>query len=211
MLFIDFDDCLFCTRDFVRDMKAIFARYGVDGAMYDATRAASYSDAAHEGKGVYSPVAHAALLAQTMPFALEGLTDDLRTFYTDTRRYVFADTTPFLADYAADRLVLLTYGDQEFQSAKIAGSGIADAFAAIIITQGDKVDAIAAYRAAHGSGEGCTVFIDDRVGYLAPVKRALPDIVTVLLARPEGRYHDTPDTACDIVAANFADVAAHIS
>ena len=49
-------------------------------------------------------------------------------------------------------------------------------------------------------------FLDDRSEYLGEVKNKFPEIKTVLIKRPEGRYDDDMDKHCDFEAKNLQQV-----
>ena len=72
---------------------------------------------------------------------------------------------------------ILSFGTSEFQTDKIAGTGIMRCMEKTIITTGDKAEAL--QREINDNGDN-TWFFDDRMRYIESVKRAFPKIMNLL-------------------------------
>ncbi len=206
--FVDFDDVLFNTRAFMDDLVAACAPHGVTPAMWHET----YASRAGDIPDVHAPFTIArfaeqlaarrdvAADAQTLQRAMEDAT------MADLPRYVFGDSVDFLrACAAAGAVYILTYGDDAFQRARVAGSGLGALVRDVFVTQTQKVHVLEDFLVRHGDVRAeDIVYLDDRVTYFAPVKKSLPQVCTVLVARPERRYDDAPDAATDLIAADLS-------
>ena len=205
IFFVDFDDVLFNTRDFMADLIAACAPFGISPKQWrDA-----YRNRTGDVPGVHAPFTierFAAVLGERTGVSAARLADAMRAIaMRDLPRYVFADSVPFLRAVGRDHAMVLTYGDTEFQMTRVRDSGIAREVAEVFVTQSQKVEVIADYLAAHPSvAPTDIVYLDDRATYFGPVKERLPEVRTVLVARPERRYADAPTDACDTVVESLA-------
>jgi len=139
-ILLDFDHTLFDTdRFFWVDLKSAFARFGVlEDAWeksYEAIWPVGYSLAKHLDELERLGVIAGQDIRRTM-------LDTLEADFSDLRPYLFPDVPAFLE--AARRrefdLILLSFGDPDWQSYKVQTSGIAPLFRKIIYTakQGGK-------------------------------------------------------------------------
>ena len=139
-ILLDFDHTLFDTdRFFWVDLKSAFARFGVpDDAWeksYEAIWPLGYTLAKHLDELERLGVIAGQDIRRTM-------LDTLEADFSDLRPYLFPDVPAFLE--AARRrefdLILLSFGDPDWQSYKVQTSGIAPLFRKIIYTakQGGK-------------------------------------------------------------------------
>ncbi len=207
VFFVDFDDVLFNTRDFMADLIAACAPFGIgEGEWREAYRART-----GDIPGVHKPFTierFAEVLGNRTGVPAAQLADAMRArAMDDLPRYVFADSVPFLRAVGRNHAMVLTYGDTEFQMTRVRDSGIAREVADVFVTQSQKVEVIADYLAAYPDvAPADIVYLDDRATYFGPVKERLPDVHTVLVARPERRYADAPTDACDTVVESLEEV-----
>jgi FMN phosphatase YigB (HAD superfamily) len=191
--FIDFDDVLFNTRDFKKDLIGIFIRNGVSEKQFIEE---SYWD------GRYNLEEQIKSVEKKYKIDGEKLRKDTELFFKDLTQYVFMDVVPFLRKINREDLTLISYGDEKIQTEKIKQAGLYGYFDKIVITH-DKAEAINKILEKEGDNDEKMYFLDDRSEYIEGVKRALPEIITVLIRRAEGRYPDESDNMADIVLENL--------
>lgn len=205
-IFVDFDDVLFNTRDFMSDLIMDCATLGIDAATWRA----AYNDRVSDVPGVHAPFTletfAAALAKRTGTPASEIVTAMEAGAMQRLCSYIFPDSEAFLAHFAKEDVFVLTFGDDAFQRRRVEESGIARHVGAVFVTQAQKVDVLTEYLDAHQDiVPSDIVYLDDRPVYFTPVKQQLPSVTTVLVARPERRYQDGADTYCDHVVTNLTE------
>lgn len=200
-IFLDFDDTLFDTNAFFVSLQDIFEEFGISKEI----SLKSYQEIKAEfpsGGWCYSFERHIEKLKQYVSFDEKGLRNRLMIYITTTERFLFSDVRDFLSSLKKNghTLFILSFGDIQFQSAKIAGAGISQFIERNIITDEDKVVAL---QGEINDNEEEIWFFDDRIHFLESVKRAFPGIKTVFVKRKEGRYQDEPTGFCDYVVRNL--------
>ena len=202
---MDFDDVLFNTRAFMRDLVEACAPFGVTPAQWHA----AYRNRAGDVPGVHAPFTiarFAPILARAVGGDATALAQAMEeATMRDLQKYVFADSAAFLRHFPRDDVFILTYGDDAFQRARVAGCGLGALVAETFVTQTQKVEVLADYVDAHPTVTPAEmVYLDDRAVYFGPVKAQLPAVRTVLVMRPERRYDDAPTAVCDCAVRDLA-------
>ena len=129
---LDFDHTLFDTdRFFWVDVRAAFARFGIDGDRWEE----SYARVWPSG---YSLEKHLAYLTREgqVGMSIEEARRVLREHFSDLRPYLFADVEPFLRRLQAVGVpcFLLSFGDPSWQAYKVHGARIAGFFQDVFYT-----------------------------------------------------------------------------
>lgn len=201
-IFLDFDDTLFNTKAFALHLRQVFAKYGIPEELLASTAAAMKDGTVG---GWYSPEKHIALLAEVCAFDHSRLRADIAAFLGETKQFLFPDAMDFLAlmKERGHTLSIISYGDNTFQMKKIRGAGIEHFFEKILVTQEDKAVLLGSNLPTEKEE---IWFLEDRVHYIASVKKTWPWITTVLMCQADGRYHDIPDESCDFVVKTFGEV-----
>ena len=113
--------------------------------------------------------------------------------------FLFPDTVDFLKNYAQHHPVLLTFGDKEYQKAKVSQSGIFHLFTDAIFTGTEmKGDVI---KRMFPSTEEKMVFLDDDFAQLQNMKARCPNVVGIRMRRKEMVY------GSDIIQTEFPQVS----
>ncbi len=123
--------------------------------------------------------------------------DILTSIEENTHKFLFSDTIRFLKKYTPN-LILLTLGEKEPQGAKIEGAGIEKYFKEIIITRRIKAKDFQEILIPKYSKE-TLIFIDDKPNEVNSVEKKCPQVFTVRMKRPEGRF-----TAIDSSIVNLS-------
>jgi len=210
-IFIDFDDVLFNTKAFTEDIKKIFSKAGISEELFYET----YRDRNDNSKKMdghfltYNPSLHFRKIKDKLDINTKMLESDFCALTENTKKYIFSDVPAFLKAFEKKDLFILSFGTNEFQEKKIKNSGISDYFSKIIIvSHGLKSHAIKEIIEKKSIKKDEPVyFLDDRVKFLEEVKVKFPDVITILVKRPEGRYQDTKkEQHCDFEAHSLKEV-----
>ena len=201
-VFLDFDDTVFNTRDFVQAFGSVFLRYGVPEDVYTATHEQSYRSIG-EALPMYDEelqLRHIEALQQG--FDIEGIREETQVFLQDTSRFVFPDMHSFLAKSQAKgvELYLLSFGGSLFQNKKIAGAGLERYFKEVFVVAGKKYVPI---RDVMRDAAEPLWFFDDRAEYIEDVKGNIASVKSVQVMRPKRRYADEKSVLADFCISDF--------
>ncbi|MEA3323146.1 MAG: hypothetical protein U9Q12_02895 [Patescibacteria group bacterium] len=124
-------------------------------------------------------------------------------FLEDLEEYVFEDFYAFVNQYDKEDLIILSYGDHDFQKQKIIGSGVEQFFVDTIITQGDKAEEIKQYMQNFPNED--TILIDDKLGYFVSVKELSMNTKTIHILRGDNVCDN--GTFCDTHTNNLSKIS----
>lgn len=172
-LFLDFDETLFDNtkaRNFIlNDLK----EHGITQEIWGET----YELVKKEYKGVYNREEHFFHLSQRASQSFD-VSVHYKKYIEFVSECIYPDVLPFLKRYKESRVVIVTYGEEEFQTEKIEHSNILEYIDATIITDRAKSEAL---KDVFDGVSG--IFIDDRIEHLDDIKKAYPTIETILIDR----------------------------
>ncbi|MDD5083788.1 MAG: HAD family hydrolase [Candidatus Moranbacteria bacterium] len=202
-VFIDWDDTIFNTRDFVTDFSTVFTDNGVPFDMYKKTRQNAYR-VLGDDTAIYDMEMHLSSIAsQKIVFDTDAVRKSAAVFLQDTSRYVFPDIRLFFerAREKNIRVYVLSFGQSAFQNEKINGTGLREYFDEVFIVQEKKYVPIVLVM--ERSGDEPVWFFDDRAEYIDDVKKNIPAVKTVQVMRSEGRYQDVQSPSADFMIQDF--------
>ncbi|MDH4330571.1 MAG: hypothetical protein OEV93_03410 [Candidatus Moranbacteria bacterium] len=205
-ILLDFDDTLFHTAKFKEDLIGVFEECGVSPEdfkkyYYDYSPNDSNSDLKR-----YVFESHIDRLSEILGIDGENLRKKAHEFLSDTSAYLFSDVDEFLENFSKDDVYIISFGC-DFLKIKIGNTGIGKKVSEIVTT--DKVKEFAVgdllgREKEKFDGEKI-FFLDDRIDHLKSVKSKFPEIVSILVSRPEGRYDCELDDSCDHCVRNFSE------
>ncbi len=164
IIIFDFDDTVFDTNRLKNDVVERFVLNGIKRDLAED----SYHKAKSEN-GVYSLNSHICSINNSQN------TEVPKDFYIwfenlDLTQYVFSDVEVLLSELKQNhKLILLTKGENEFQNFKINKSGLAEHFAEIHITAGDKEIYLESFNFAEP-----VIFINDKSDENQKVQEKFP-------------------------------------
>lgn len=204
-IFIDFDDVLFNTKEFIADMQLIFYKHGISKDDFAKTYSSitHYSVKSDRKMRTYDPYLHFKQINQG-GINTEKLERGFRYFLKNTNKYIFKDVSAFLKNVERKEIFILSFGTNKFQKEKIKNSGINKFFNKIIVS--NHVEKGRAIKKIIGESKEKFYFIDDRVEFLREVKNRYPFAETFLIRRKEGRYKDRKNKYCDHSVNNLEQV-----
>lgn len=195
-IFVDFDNTIFDTRhQFLEEFFGVFEKYGVSQNVFDNTLP-HFSKTALQTGECYSPQEHIKIIKKITGKNIDEkvFLREMAMFLEDLEECIFADFYAFAHHYEKKDLIILSYGNHDFQKQKIDGSGVRQFFADIIITQGDKAKEIKKYMYNFPSEEA--VLIDDKLGYFVSIKELSVNTKTIHILRGDNVCDD--DEFCDM-------------
>jgi FMN phosphatase YigB (HAD superfamily) len=200
-IFIDFDDVLFNTKSFIKDIKKLFYEFGIPNKIFDETYKSKRKSLKMNGKYLltYDPSLQFEKIRNKLGLDTRPLEKEFYTLLKNAKRYVFKDACIFLENKNKNDLFILSFGTSNFQKEKIKNSGITKYFKKIIIISREtKARAIKEILEKQKlKNKEPVYFFDDREKFLEDVKTHLPFVKTFLVSRKEGRFGDKKTKCCD--------------
>lgn len=209
-IFLDFDDTLFDTTrtpgKFWEDLVVIIEGGGWKREEIEET-AESFSGSAFDRGMLYHYRSHMELLEKKYPHGkLNKTLLRIQGFMENLEGYLFLDAVPFFNQMRREDVFIITYGDEDFQKAKIIGSGIDRLVTDILVTQGEsKIAMILRYVEEKKIPKNeKIVFIDDKAKYFDDVNKSQYIVKKILIDR--GRKNSGQENV-DYVVQSFQEVA----
>lgn len=199
-IFIDFDDVIFNTRRFKADFEKVFSRFGIAEDVFRENYYNYFPNRKNSPVRTYILEKHLEKIGKIISFDGAALKKCILNFLIDTQKYIFSDSKYFFQRFSPSELFLISYGGRNFQRKKIKNTQLEKYFSTIKISSGQKSQDICPWVKKSKERK---FFLDDRVHYLEEVKKCLPEIITILIQRPEGRYRDQKNDYCDFTAKNL--------
>lgn len=202
MIFIDFDDVIFNTGAFKHDFKNMFIGHGISAEIFDKF----YNDP-NDNRAIktFDPWKQIERMHAELDLDIEYITNFVNDYISDMSAYVFDDVENFVKAVGRDNVCIVSFGEKKFQTTKIENSQISKIIKNIIVTDDSKAEAIAEIlKAKPLLNKQKLFFIDDRTEQISEVKNKFPNIVTIFIKRPEGRYQEMQmEKCCDFQACSL--------
>ena len=160
--FLDFDDVLFNTKKFKKDLIAIFLSHGITEEQFN--KSSYWGDKYALNKQID-------FLRYEYDIDVEKLKKDLDLFLNNLQKYVFSDVIDLLKYLGRDNIFLVSYGEKETQMQKIIGSGVDKYLKKIVIADTIKSAPILDIINKLSLKDCNNYFIDDRLKYIEEVKK----------------------------------------
>jgi len=201
LIFLDFDDVLFNTKEFKNDYFKLFEAEGISREVFDKFY---YTFSGGVKVAKYYPQKHLDRIFGESNPARQNFEKKIIKFISNTEKYIFKDVKNFLENFSSDNLCVLSFSKTDFQKSKIMNSGIAKYFSQIEITNQLKGGAMAEILKNKKADK--IYFVDDRAEHIKDAKIKNDGIIAILLKRKEGRYNDKKNQYCDFEAHNLGEV-----
>lgn len=202
-IFIDFDDVLFNTKAFKKDLINIFLKNGIGKKNFFASYY-DYPIKNKRGLKKYDPWRQIKILKEKKKINEEKLKDDLAKLLGNLKKFIFPDSRSFLKKFKKKELVLISYGDTEFQKIKIESSKVSPYFLKIVVGDEDKAELIKKFLIRQPAEKKENIFLlEDFPLHINAVKRKLPEVKIIRIKRKEGRYSKLPSLKTDFWAKDL--------
>lgn len=207
IIIFDFDDTLFETVRFKREIENIFLRYKVPKSLFLKTY-----DLSRKEKEAWQPERQISILRQKLPWLKRKvILSQINSLFKKAKKFIFPDVVPFLRKLRAQarkqnlKIILITFGQIEVQESKIKNSKIRRFFDRIIMaTSPTKEREIA--KLLRQEKNKTVIFIEDRGQVIDAVKKTSPQVVSILMARPTGRFRHDKCLLANFKVANLKQV-----
>ncbi|MFA6525514.1 MAG: hypothetical protein WCT33_04590 [Patescibacteria group bacterium] len=184
---LDFDHTLFDTEKFKQALQDRLAMFGVTGDQFN-----SNYRIVKERSGYYNYREHLKLLAQAEELDENDLLLSFNEIVNSANEFLFPDTLDFLKALKLipkSELYLLTFGQDEFQQAKVEASSIKLYFREVI----DTIESKLLYFDQNNEMQSA-IFLDNRGKTIDQIKTKYPNISAIWIKR-ENTPYDNED--CD--------------
>lgn len=195
IIIFDFDDTLFETARFKKEISKIFASYRVSAGLFKKTYQLSKGD-----KDYWQPEKQLDLLARNLPsIKKKRISTEIKSLFKQAGDFLYPDVRPFFKKIQPERkkqqvkLILMTYGNPTVQLSKISHCRLASFFDKIIMAQRPTKEKEILNILKKSGGK--VIFIEDRGSVIDPLKRRHPKLVAFHIQRPSGRYHEKSQLA----------------
>lgn len=201
-IFIDFDDVIFNTKKFKDDFEKIFVVHGISE---DIFREHYYDPTDNRKIKIFDATLHVKRIRNATGIDTSGILAEVDEFLKDTSKYVFPDAIRFIENVGRKNVCVVSFGGIDFLKRKIDGSGIPKYINNIKVIDYEKSRAIAEFI----ENEKISIneklfFLDDRIEQICDIKETFPEVVTIFVKRPEGRYQEMrKDKNCNFEVKNL--------
>ncbi len=196
MIILDFDGVLFNDERFKRDLWRLFGQFGISHQIHQAAYLES-----RKIHGAYRHDVHLSLMRRKFPsLATAELNREMMRLLHNSRRYLYRDALPFAtrAKKQGETLAIASNG-YGFQKKKVAGSGIAALFDAVVVGGGNK--SVMVGQLVKRFRPRRIFFMDDKKSVTDEVKRNVPGAVVVQIARRKAQERSA---RADAIVPNLA-------
>lgn len=203
-LILDFDHTLFNAQEFKQALRDRFSLFGISSDRFDN----SYL-AIKEKLGFYDYRKHIESLAQQKDLDANDLLINFQEVVDNSKEFLYPDAVSFLKTVKKIpdlSIYLYTFGQDEFQKAKIDASGIKEYFNKIVDTTDSKVDLLEINK--HVSQD---VLINDRGREIDEIKARFPQAKTIWLRRPSSLYFNEVSYQKDYEASDLSEALSFIN
>ena len=177
MIIIDFDDTLFDTQKFKKELSFCLLDVGIDEKMFWQT----YAEARilSDGNFSYSFKRHASILEKE-GFDYKQVLDNLNKVKEKINNFLFEDAIYFLESLKESKqdLYLLSLGDENFQKLKVEECGIAKYFKKVFFLGKDKE--LIVKEIFQENKDSNVFFINDKIEESQKIKKDFPNINVIL-------------------------------
>ncbi len=198
-IILDFDDTIFNTHNLMRDVCAVFSDLGFQEEQFWG----AYAEC-KEKAGDFNPEIIINLLNEIKPFDEIKAKKKINSILGNSKDFVYPDFFSFAKNFNKKDLILLSFGEANFQRTKIKNSGVSPFFSEIIITQKNKTENLEPLCKKYS--EEKIFFIDDKTKQIDEVKKIFPQIISVKMERTQGRHINTKSKLANYIVKDLSEV-----
>jgi FMN phosphatase YigB (HAD superfamily) len=214
-IFIDFDDVIFNTKQFIADREEIFKNHGIKQEIFNRyIKKLREKEQNEKSLMQYSLEEHIKDIESENNIDSGELRKDLSELIKNAKDYIFDEFKKFAQKIGKENLILVSHGNIHFQETKIAHSGVKDYFDNVIITDIKKTEALPK-ELLKKEGENY-YFIDDRIKHLKDIKENFPEFTTLLVIPEDSRHKEEKEDKkgiekyCDGVVGSLKEIVAFL-
>ena len=177
IIIFDFDNTLFSTSQFKKELIGNFKKLGITQEIFEKTYFASKKNKKYQGYNY-----HIKLIKKIYPkYSFKQLKDVFKRTLRKSYFFVYPEVLKILPNLSLKyELVLISFGEKNFQRKKIKNSGLEKFFKKIIISsQFNKISSFSKIFRKKAQ----IFFIEDNPLVLKAVKKKFPEVITICLTR----------------------------
>lgn len=198
-IILDFDDTIFNTHKLMHDVSAIFERVGFRKKdFFEAYRKCK------EKAGDFNPEIIIDLLNEVKLFDKTEAKKKIDSILNNSKDFVYPDFFSFAGSFNKKDLILLSFGEVNFQKIKIKNSGVNSFFNKVIIIQKNKTKELKPICEKYP--EEKMFFIDDKGEQIDEIKKVFPQLIAVRMKRLQGRHIKTESKLANYVVKDLNEV-----
>lgn len=205
-IILDFDDTIFNTHRLAKESVVIFEKFGfTEKEFWDAYQKCKKIKGDFDLDMVVDLVFNSN--KSNYPNTEDCLIDknkikkEMNFLFLKASEFIYPDLFDFVKKFNGKDLILLSFGEINFQGMKIENSKITSFFSETIITQKNKVEDLKLICEKYGDEK--IFFIDDKAEQIDKIKESLPQIITMKMERPQGSHINTKSELTDYVVKNL--------
>jgi SpoVK/Ycf46/Vps4 family AAA+-type ATPase len=203
---LDFDDTIFNTHQMVRKFIEVFEKIGFTEKEFHVAFRKCLEKLGKFDLEVFINLifnSHESNYLNTVTrFSnKKEIEEKIKEILLETNNFIYPDLFDFVGDFDKKDLILLSFGEINFQRTKIENSKIILFFSEIIITLKDKVEDLKLICEKYNKDE--IFFIDDKAEQIDKIKEELPQIITLKMERPQGEHINTKSKLADYIVKDL--------
>lgn len=181
-LVLEFDHTLFDTSQFKKDLSGSLESLGVNTELFWQTYPKARNTG--DGKAMYRLERHIELLQPFTNRSQEEMLDVMRRVLANSHKYLYPDTLDFLNRMLSlnINLTLLSFGNPEFQRAKVQASGIEWFFKDVHFTDLKRTDIL---YSLFGTVQPRMFFLTSKLEEVNSISSSFPHVIPVIKRRTE--------------------------
>lgn len=198
-IYLDFDDTILDTDGFIRELVRIFQSAGFSQQdFYDNYELTKQRVGDFDLDTIFD------IFASQRDFDVRSARRSADRIFDNVDVFVHDDFFDLVKEFPKEQLAMLSFGTTPFQRAKIENSKIVPYFGEIIVTDRSKEENFKDIAREHATEQ--LYFVEDKADQIDRVKLATPEVVTMKIERPHGRYVGSSSARADHVVKDFYDV-----
>lgn len=198
-IYLDFDDTILDTDGFIRELVRVFNSAGfTEKDFYDNYEKTKAKVGDFDLDTIFN------IFAEQQEFDVRKARRSVDNLFANVDVFVHNDFFDFAKEFGKDNLSMLSFGTTPSQREKIENSKVVPYFGEIIVTDKSKEENFKDIVKKHADKK--LFFVEDKADQIDKVKAATPQVTTLKIERPSGRYINTKSELTDHVVKDFYDV-----
>ncbi len=199
-IYLDFDDTILDTDAFIQELIRVFNSVGfTEKDFYDNYEKTKAKVGDFDLDTIFD------FFAKSREFDVVKTRKSVDKLFANVDVFVHNDFFDFANDFGKDKLAMLSFGTTPSQREKIENSKIVPYFGEIVVTPKSKEENFRDIVKQHSDKK--IFFVEDKADQVDRVKKSTPQVITMKIERPSGRYIKTKSNLADHVVKDFYDVA----
>lgn len=198
-IYLDFDDTILDTNGFIQELVRVFNSAGfTEKDFYDNYEKTKAKVGDFDLDTIFN------IFSEQQDFDVRKTRRSVDNLFSNVDVFVHNDFFDFAKEFGKDNLSMLSFGTTPSQREKIENSKVVPYFGEIIVTDKSKEENFKDIAQKHADKQ--LFFVEDKADQIDKVKAATPQVTTLKIERPNGRYVDTKSALTDHIVKDFYDV-----